>query len=86
MLYFLFFENTLSIDELLISLFLFLTAPITALFMAYLHIHPEVDEQLPNQKPATGAPTKRLAATSGRALELTPPQASFAVNPILVSA
>ena len=53
MCHFLIFENTLSIHELLISLFLFLTAPITALFMAkaYLHTHPEVGEQLP--KPET---------------------------------
>ncbi|PKO86647.1 MAG: Na+/H+ antiporter subunit G [Betaproteobacteria bacterium HGW-Betaproteobacteria-12] len=54
MCHFLIFQGTLSIHELLISLFLFLTAPITALFVAraYLHIRPEVGAQLP--KPENG--------------------------------
>lgn len=54
MCYFFFFEGTLSIHELLISFFLFLTAPITAHFMtkAYLHVRPEISEQLP--KPEGG--------------------------------
>lgn len=49
MCHFLFFEDTLSIHELLISFFLFLTAPITAHFMtkAYLHVHPEIGDDLP---------------------------------------
>lgn len=54
MCHFLFFEGSLSIHELLISFFLFLTAPITAHFMtkAYLHIRPDIGEHLP--KPEGG--------------------------------
>jgi multicomponent K+:H+ antiporter subunit G len=39
MVHFLMTEGTLSIHEILISLFLFLTAPVTALFMAKAHLH-----------------------------------------------
>ncbi|MCX8144748.1 MAG: Na+/H+ antiporter subunit G [Azovibrio sp.] len=39
MTYFLILRGTLSIHELLISLFLFLTAPITAHFLAKAHMH-----------------------------------------------
>lgn len=48
MVYFLALRGTLSIHELLISLFLFLTAPVTAHFLAkaYLHTHP--DQALPS--------------------------------------
>jgi len=42
-------EKHLSLHELLITLFLFLTAPITALFIAKWHIHRhEKPEQLPD--------------------------------------
>jgi multicomponent K+:H+ antiporter subunit G len=50
MLYFLLVERTFSIHEGLISLFLFLTAPITAHFLAkaYMHLHiPPHDSALP---------------------------------------
>ncbi|WP_303783893.1 Na+/H+ antiporter subunit G [Azovibrio restrictus] len=48
MLHFLALHGTVSIHELLISLFLFLTAPVTAHFLAkaYLHTHP--DQELPS--------------------------------------
>lgn len=39
MLYFLWSESTLSIHEILISVFLFLTAPVTAHFIAKAHLH-----------------------------------------------
>ncbi len=39
MLYFLWGEGTLSIHEVLISVFLFLTAPVTAHFIAKAHLH-----------------------------------------------
>lgn len=41
--------GTLSIHELLIALFVFLNAPVTALFVAktYLHLQPGLREQLP---------------------------------------
>lgn len=38
-------EGSLSLHELLISLFLFLTAPITANFIAKAHIHRHVDRK-----------------------------------------
>jgi multicomponent K+:H+ antiporter subunit G len=49
MLYFLGVEGTLSIHEVLITVFLFLTAPVTAHFIAkaYLHQHPERKGELP---------------------------------------
>lgn len=49
MIYFLVFGNGLSFHELLITLFLFLTAPITANFIAKTHLHRNVSpEDLPN--------------------------------------
>lgn len=39
MLYFYFFEGRVSFHELLISIFLFLTAPITGHFIAKVHLH-----------------------------------------------
>ena len=45
MLYFLLFEGKLSWHELLITLFLFLTAPITANFIAKAHIHRELSSK-----------------------------------------
>lgn len=39
MLYFYFFEGRVSFHELLISIFLFLTAPITGHFIAKTHLH-----------------------------------------------
>lgn len=44
MVYFLALRGTLSIHELLISLFLFLTAPITAHFLAKAHMHTRMGE------------------------------------------
>lgn len=43
MLYFLAVEGTLSIHEVLITAFLFLTAPITAHFVAKAHLHAHAD-------------------------------------------
>lgn len=43
MLYFAAFKSHLSLHELLISMFLFLTAPITAHFLAKAHIHRHVN-------------------------------------------
>lgn len=43
------FEGRVSLHELLITLFLFLTAPITANFIAKAHLHRHVDEtELPD--------------------------------------
>lgn len=49
MVYFLALRGEASIHELLITIFLFLTAPITAHFIAkaYLHRHPDIARQLP---------------------------------------
>ncbi|MHB1373034.1 MAG: Na+/H+ antiporter subunit G [Thauera sp.] len=49
MLYFAAFESDLSIHEILITAFLFLTAPISAHFIAkaHLHEHAELREELP---------------------------------------
>lgn len=49
MLHFTHANGALSIHELLITLFLFLTAPVTAHFItkSYLHLHPEVAGELP---------------------------------------
>ncbi len=47
MIYFLALNGTLSIHELLISLFLFLTAPITALFLAKAWMHSQQPTDLP---------------------------------------
>jgi multicomponent K+:H+ antiporter subunit G len=51
MLHFLLAEGTLSIHELLISLFLFLTAPVTALFIAKAHLHTEQQERAKLPRP-----------------------------------
>lgn len=55
MVYFLALEGTLSIHEMLISLFLFLTAPLTAHFLAkaYLHLHSDA-KNLPPAKDDQG--------------------------------
>ena len=45
-------EGHLSLHELLITLFLFLTAPVTALFIAKWHIH---RHESPESLPPTGA-------------------------------
>ena len=54
MVYFAAFEGDLSIHEILITAFLFLTAPISAHFIAKAHLHeyPELREDLPD----TGRP------------------------------
>lgn len=51
MLYFLIIERNPSIHELVITLFLFLTAPITANFVAKAHLH---EEQHPENLPPSG--------------------------------
>ncbi len=51
MLYFLIIEGSPSIHELVITLFLFLTAPITANFVAKAHLH---EDQHPEALPPTG--------------------------------
>ncbi|RBI87545.1 Na+/H+ antiporter subunit G [Rhodosalinus halophilus] len=51
MLYFLLFEGTLSFHELLITIFLFLTAPVVAHFIAKAHIH---RHESPDSTPPTG--------------------------------
>jgi multicomponent K+:H+ antiporter subunit G len=50
MLYFLIIEGNASIHELVITLFLFLTAPITANFVAKAHLH---EDQHPEALPPT---------------------------------
>jgi multicomponent K+:H+ antiporter subunit G len=53
MLYFLFFQEKLSFHELLITLFLFLAAPITAFFIARVHLRRVLREgDLPKPKAA----------------------------------
>ena len=54
MLYFLIIEGNPSIHELVISLFLFLTAPITANFVAKAHLHATHE---PEALPPTGQGT-----------------------------
>jgi len=44
MLYFLFFEGSFSVHELMITLFLFVTAPLTANIIAKAHIHVDQGE------------------------------------------
>lgn len=53
MLYFAFVLDDISIHELVITLFLFLTAPITANFVAKAHLHRRRDEI---ELPSTGRP------------------------------
>lgn len=52
MLYFIFARGTVSFHELMITLFLFLTAPITANFIAKANLHGTVDR---NELPPTGS-------------------------------
>ena len=56
MVFFAGLEGTLSIHEVLITAFLFLTAPISAHFIAkaHLHEHPELCEDLPETGRALG--------------------------------
>ncbi len=54
MLFFFGIEGTLSIHEVLISVFLFLTAPISAHFIAKAHLHEH--EELRGDLPPTGRP------------------------------
>lgn len=53
MFYFLAVGGELSIHELLITLFLFITAPVTAHFIAKAHMHKQ--QQLRQQLPSTGS-------------------------------
>ena len=55
MLYFLAFEQKLSFHELMITLFLFMTAPVVAHFIAKAHLHRRHDPQtLPPPASGTG--------------------------------
>lgn len=69
MLFFFATEGTWSIHEVLISAFLFLTAPITAHFIAkaHLHQHPVLREELPPADGDSGWST--FAAPPGEAEE-----------------
>lgn len=53
-MYFYQLDGVFSINELLIMLFLFLTAPISAHFIAKAHLHLQVDPQ--DELPPTGRP------------------------------
>jgi multicomponent K+:H+ antiporter subunit G len=78
MVYFFAFENSLSIHEVLISLFIFLTAPITAHFMAKAYMHTQLGNARTLPKPGkhdwgtfespaeTGESTEDESATSKR--------------------
>lgn len=67
MIYFLGVEGTLSIHELLITAFLFLTAPVTAHFIAKAHMHEHVKngQGLPPTGRARGWST--FDSTAGKA-------------------
>jgi multicomponent K+:H+ antiporter subunit G len=52
MLFFLCIEGTLSIHELLITLFLFITAPVSAHFIAKAHLHQQGEQR--SKLPPTG--------------------------------
>lgn len=55
MLYFAFFVGEFSFHELMVTLFLFLTAPITAHFIAKSHIHRHLEpKDLPDTKSGRG--------------------------------
>ena len=55
MLYFFFFVGEFSFHELMVTLFLFLTAPITAHYIAKAHIHRHLEpKDLPATKTARG--------------------------------
>jgi multicomponent K+:H+ antiporter subunit G len=49
-------SGRLSVQEILVTLFLFITAPVTAHFIAkaHLHQHPSLKDSLPKPKTATG--------------------------------
>lgn len=54
MLYFLAVDGTMSIHEVLITLFLFLTAPVTAHFVSKAYLHQQRERAV--ELPATGRP------------------------------
>ena len=62
MLFFLFYQDKLSFHELLITLFLFLAAPITAFFIARVHLRRVVRER---DLPAAGKNDMRWAGYEG---------------------
>jgi multicomponent K+:H+ antiporter subunit G len=62
MLYFLLYQDKLSFHELLITLFLFVAAPITAFFIARVHLRNVVRER---DVPRPGAAPKRWAGYVG---------------------
>lgn len=65
MAYFAFFEGQFTVHELLVTLFLFLTAPITAnmIAKAYLHLQPETERELPDTGTEEGWATYDAAPT-----------------------
>lgn len=72
MLYFFFFVGEFSFHELMVTLFLFLTAPITAHFIAKAHIHRHLE---PKDLPETG--TSRGWASFEDAADHDPAQGQF---------
>ncbi|GAB4261711.1 MAG: Na+/H+ antiporter subunit G [Pararhodobacter sp.] len=78
MVFFFATEGRLSVHELLIAVFLFLTAPITALFIAKVHLHQhESQEDLP--RPLEGAGWASYTAEGPtRGVRDFPPQADGA--------
>ena len=63
MLYFYFVAGDVSFHELMVTLFLFLTAPITAHFIAKAHIHKNMKpEDLPDTRTARGWASFEAAA------------------------
>lgn len=67
-------EGRISTHELLISIFLFLTAPITALFIAKVHLHlREHPEDLPNPGSAAGWAGYTLEGPARGVRDIPPP-------------
>lgn len=68
MLYFTLMQGNFSFHELMISVFLFLTAPITAHFIAKAHIHTRMrPEELPETESGKGWATFSGDGKTGRA-------------------
>ena len=74
MIYFFAAEGRISAHELLIAIFLFLTSPITALFIAKVHLHlREKPENLPTPREAAGW-ASYTASGPARGVRDFPPQ------------
>ena len=73
MLFFAVFEDSLTIHEVLITAFLFLTAPISAHFIAKAHLHeyPELREDLPDTGRPLGWSTFERMPDEGEVAEET---------------